>query len=122
MTNLEKEILRFVNDENLQKKDFPEPHSKEEEYYTELECWTSEKMVANTILKKKYSENEIYNAIKRLEESGKIKFGYEGRMLITFAGQENIWSLSKKIIKYLSSQWIAIVALIISIVALLVNK
>jgi hypothetical protein len=79
-------------------------------------------MVKNTILKEKYSENEIYNAVNRLEGSGKIKFGYEGRMQITFEGQEKIWSWCKKIIKYLISQWIAIVALIISIVALLINK
>jgi len=74
-----------------------------------------ESLTTNTILAKEYSQNQIYSTLISLQKDGYIFTGYNGRFYITEKGKQLLLSKTTKFLKYLENQWIAIIALIISI-------
>ena len=121
MNRLENTLLNLIKDDNQEKKNFPEEHTEEDAIFWEVEVWTSENLVENKNLSKYWSENEIYSALKRLENNGFIFSGYKDRLFITNRGILEIYPLWKKVCNNILNQWIAIIALIISILTFLLK-
>jgi len=115
MNKLEKHLLSLINEENNEKKDFPEEHSLESDMFWSVDVYNLENMTENTLLRKEYSQNEIYTTLLKLKQDGYLATGYNERFLITEKGKKELLSWYLKSCKFLVKQWIAIIALIISI-------
>jgi hypothetical protein len=116
--NIEKDILQLISEDNQEKKCIPD----DIDYIFNDDIggpYTLKNLTNNRILNKLYSENEIYTAVLRLEKSGKISKVYQDRFIITEDGEKEILNYGKKVLRYVYSNWIAILALIVSIIGLI---
>ena len=118
MTKIEKDILELIDEDNQEKKSVPD--DIDYMFGNDLDGpYTLENLTTNRILNKLYSENEIYTTVLRLEKSGKISKIYQNRFIITAEGKSEIVHYGKKFLRYTYEHLIAILALVISIIAIL---